>query len=63
MDYLDLDTLTMAGKYLLGATGGLVSYVAGNYLIGKYVVLMDLVVLVAACRDSPYFDTTFFLYF
>ena len=35
MDYLDLDTLTMAGKYLLGATGGLVSYIAGNYLIGK----------------------------
>ena len=25
----------MAGKYLLGATGGLVSYIAGNYLIGK----------------------------
>lgn len=25
----------MAGKYLLGATGGLVSYVAGNYLIDK----------------------------
>ena len=25
----------MAGKYLLGATGGLVSYIAGNHLLGR----------------------------
>jgi len=32
---MDLETLAMAGKYLLGATGGLVSYIAGNYIIDK----------------------------
>ena len=26
--------MAMVGKYLLGATGGLVSYIAANYIIG-----------------------------
>ena len=31
---MDLETMAMVGKYLLGATGGLVSYIAANYIIG-----------------------------
>jgi hypothetical protein len=51
MDYLDLDTLTMAGKYLLGATGGLVSYVAGNYLIG-FALEFDKEAISDGCRSE-----------
>jgi hypothetical protein len=51
MDYLDLDTLTMAGKYLLGATGGLVSYVAGNYLIG-FALEFDKEAISDGCRSD-----------
>lgn len=43
---MDLETLAMAGKYLLGATGGLVSYIAGNYIIGIFIKSVYLMVFI-----------------
>ena len=47
---MDLETLAMAGKYLLGATGGLVSYIAGNHIIGMLGMSFYFIVIVS-CKE------------